>query len=407
MSSEMNPGNTNDASRNAMDQNSIMLDQNSGQSLNQNIMNQDEAFPSQNSQPIQNLQPTQNAIVQNPPVQAPPSKSKKPILIACIVGAIVLIAAIIGIVCVVVMQNDENNDPADSVAGNITDGSEGNATTDAADYVDAVDDAFLDVDDVVDVEKFKQMTKAEAVAFLQAGRSTGGAMPKGYVDEEIMGLVIVESSVIASDVLLKYSYDTIDDLQKIAEEWYGLLGHNYGITEDDYTIKEYDYYTILTPNRIDGTNTCDYEYYGDCKSLLSFKRSYINYYQEETTPTSYNDVIYLNTQNPELVERLLKMYSFFYNGAASSHGNIYGSSFEEQDDMFVLTVYYVGVGLNVDKLKEAGGGVEYAINLYSRRYAADKADGQLHAIRTGEDSTVENIKSIPVTQMEAASLMSR
>lgn len=78
---------------------------------------------------------------------------------------------------------------------------------------------------------------------------------------------------------IKYSYDTIDDLRQIAEGWYGVLGHNDGLTEDDYEIKEYDYYAIVTSNRIEGTNTCDddYYYYGDCNSLLSFKREYINY----------------------------------------------------------------------------------------------------------------------------------
>lgn len=76
---------------------------------------------------------------------------------------------------------------------------------------------------------------------------------------------------------IKYSYDTIDDLRQIAEGWYGVLGHNDGLTEDDYEIKEYDYYAIVTSNRIEGTNTCDDDYYGDCNSLLSFKREYISY----------------------------------------------------------------------------------------------------------------------------------
>ena len=207
---------------------------------------------------------------------------------------------------------------------------------------------------------------------------------------------------------LKYSHDTIDDLRQIAEGWYGVLGYNDGIKEDDYEIKEYEYYAIITPNRIEGTNTCDNEYYGDCDSLLSFKSEYINYYQEETTPTSYTDVIYLNVRDPETVEYLMRIYSFFYDyGAASTHGNIYGSSFEEQDDKFVLTVYYVGVGLDMENLEFDGSNINYAINLYSRQYAADKKDGRLHAIRTGEDRTIENIGSISITQKEAASLLSR
>ena len=40
-------------------------------------------------------------------------------------------------------------------------------------------------------------------------------------------------------VSLKYSYDTIDDLRQIVEGWYEVLGHNDGLTKDDYEIKEY------------------------------------------------------------------------------------------------------------------------------------------------------------------------
>lgn len=377
----MNPENIDGAGQNVEKQN-----------LNQTMMNQNATFPGQN------LQPTQNPFVQNPPLQMSSPKSKRPILIACVVGALVFIMAIVGIVCIVTMRDDEDGGPAGDTVSNIAD----NSNEDIAEGVG------LEVTDVVDVEKFKQMTKDELIAFLQAGRGTVGSMPKNYVGKEITDLVIVENNVVKSDVVLKYSHDTIDDLRILAEGWYGVLGHNDGITEDDYEIKEYEYYAIVIPNRIEGANTCDIEYYGDCSSLLSFKSNYINYYQEETTPHSYNDVTYLNVRDPEMVEYLLRVFSFFYNyGAASAHGNIYGSSFEEQEDKFVLTVYYVGVGLNMEKLKVDSGDISYAINLYSRQYAADKVDGRLHAIRTGENSTVENIKSIPITQKESSLLFSR
>ncbi len=393
----MDSKNTNDADQNVANLNS-----------SQDIVNQNVTIPEQDLQsaqntvfPEQNLQPVYNAaapeqtsqLVQNLPLVTP-SKQKRPILIACIVGVVVLTTAAVSIVCAAMLQDGNRVDDAGSGAINP------DKSTDK--------EIGLGVADTVDVEKFKQMTKTEAMDFLQAGRNMAGSIPKGYVGEEITDLVIIEDNTIKSDVILKYSHDTMDDLRQIAEDWYGVLGHNDGITEDDYTVKEYDYYAIITPNRIEGTNTCDHEYYGDCDSLLSFKREYLNYYQEETAPHSYNDVVYLNAQDPELVEDLLRVYFFFYNyGAASLHGNIYGSSFEEQDDKFVLTVYYVGVGLNMEKIKVDGSDIEYAINLYSRQYAADKADGRLHTIRTGEDSTVENIKSIPVTQEEISSLLSR
>ncbi len=367
---------------------------------NQNTANQNTTFSNQS------LQPVQNQFVQNPPLQTLPPKSKRSIWIACVVGVLVFVAAVVGIVCVVVMRNDENNNSAGGIIGNVTDDSNESIAEEVGSGV--VENATLDVTGVVDLGKFKQMTKAELVDFLQAGRGTTGSMPKNYVGKEITDLVIVENNVVKSDVTLKYSHDTIDDLRQIAEGWYGILGHNGGITEDDYEIKEYEYYAIVTPNRIEGANTCDAEYYGNCDSLLSFKSDYINYYQEETTPNSYNDVTYLSVRDPEVAERLMRVFSLFYNyGAASTHGNIYGSSFEDQDDKFVLTVYYVGIGLNTEMLKVDGSNIGYAINLYSRQYAVDKVDGRLHVIQTGENSTIENIKSIPITQEEATSLLSR
>lgn len=361
---------------------SLSMDHDSVNDANQSVANQNPNQNTANQNAVfsgQNLKSIQKPFAQNLPLQTLQPKSKKLILIACIVGLLVLTLVVVGIVCVVILQ-DNNNIP------NIT----------------------LDAANVIDVEKFEQMTKAEAIAFLQAGRNTGGNIPTNYVGEEITDLVIVENNVVLSDVSLKYSHETIDDLRQMAEEWYGVLGHNDGITEDDYEIEEYDYYAIVIPNRIEETNTCDYDYYGSCNSLLSFNSNYINYYREETSPNSYHDVIYINTQNPELVERLLRTYSLFYDyGSASGHGNICGSSFEEQDDKFVLTVYYVGVGLNMEKLKADDNEIGYAINLYSRQLIADKLDGQLQLIRTGEDSTVNNIKSIPITQGEATQLLSR
>lgn len=283
------------------------------------------------------------------------------------------------------MQDNENNNLVDDVA----------------------DDVALDATDIVDVEKFKRMTRDEVIAFLRAGRNTAGSMPKNYIGEEITDLVIVENDTVKSDMKLKYSHDTIDSLRQIAEEYYGVLGRNDGITEDDCKIKEYDYYAIVIPNRIEGTDMCDYEYYGSCNSPLSFRRDYINYFQEQTAPNSYNDAGYLNARDLETIEYLLRIFSLFHDyGIASTHGNIYGSSFEEQNDKFILTVYYVDVGLNVEKLKVDSSGIDYAINLYSRQYAADKTDGRLYVIRTGENSTIESIKSIPIAQKEVISLLS-
>lgn len=350
---------------------------------------------------------------QNAPLPEPKKPLKK---VYIIISVAILFLLIICIVCVAIFitrgdgtidktNSDSSDNASEPMEEDVIDDNS-NMDDDSSDTNDGNNNEYMS--SVMDIETFRNMTKAEAIDFLQAGRGTAGSMPKNYVGEEITDLVIVKNNVVLSDVSLKYSHDTIDDLRQIAEKWYGVLGHNDGITEDDYKIKEYDYYAIITPNRIEETNSCDQDYYGDCKSLLSFKRNYINYFKKEITPNSFSDVTYLNTQNPELVERLLRIYSFFSGyGVASGHGNIYGSSFEEQSDKFVLTVYYVGVGLNAEKLKVDGSDIDYAINLYSRQYAADKADGRLYMMQAEENSTIENVKSIPITKKEASSLFSR
>ncbi len=374
----MNPENVDDTSRNIASQNP-----------DQSTTNQNATFSGQN------LQPAQSQFAQNLRPRISPLKPKKSILIACIVGAIIVIIAITCVVRTIVMQTDSNNDLTDNATSDITD----NPEEDVAENVTPI---TTDATVAVDVEKFKQMTKAEVIAFLQARQSASENMPKNYVGEEIINSTIMDGNVIISDLQLVYSYDTLDDLRQIVEKKYN--GPSFSAADKaGYEIKEYDYYAIVTPNRIKGATTCDHGYYRDCNSLLSFKREYLNHFLEETSPSSFNDVFYFNTRDSKIIEYLLRVCTFFADGGP---GNIYGSSFEEQDDKFVLTVYYVGIGFNVEKIKVNDNDMGYAINLYSRQYATDKADGRLYVIQTGENSTTENIKSIPITEEEAKSLLS-
>ena len=258
---------------------------------------------------------------------------------------------------------------------------------------------------------FEDLTKEEALAFLQAQTDINGTLPKNYVGEEISNAVIV------SNLDLIYSYDTIEELKEMAvQKKYNSL--NFLITDDLTTddaeeyndnnleITEYDYYAIVTPKQVEGRTSCNNIYNG-CDSLLSFKRNYLDYHVEETTPNSYNDVFYLNTQDPDIIDYLLRVYSFFSHVGFGGHGNIYSYSFEEQDDKYVLTVNNIGAGINAELLNKPDSYTNdseiYGINLYLRRFAADKSDGRIYTIPT-ETGVTEDVKSFPITEEELRSL---
>lgn len=264
---------------------------------------------------------------------------------------------------------------------------------------------------------FENLTKEEALAFLQAQTDITGTLPKNYVGEEISNAVITNGSTIVSDLDLIYSYDTIEELKEMAvQKKYNSL--NFLITDDLTTddaeeyndnnleITEYDYYAIVSPKQVEGRTSCDNIYNG-CDSLLSFKRNYLDYNVEEATPNSYNDVFYLNTQDPDIINYLLRVYTFFSRIGFGGHGNIYSYSFEEQDDKYILTVYNIGAGINVELLKNpdnyTNNSEMYGINLYLRRFAADKSDGRIYTIPT-ETGVTEDVKSFPITEEELRSL---
>lgn len=259
------------------------------------------------------------------------------------------------------------------------------------------------------MDMFANLTKTEAISYLKNHRDATGALPKDYVGDEITDSVILDGDTIVSDLKLVYSYDTLDELNQIAKKKYGgsLLDYN-DVSEDSYEIKEYDYYAIVKPNRIKGATSCDHGYFEDCDSLLSFKREYVDYLKEEVASSSFSDVAYFNTRDPEIVDRLLRVWTFFTSvGFYGGHGNIYDYSFEEQDDQFVLTVYYVGVGLNLEKYQadENFDDVDnYAINLFLKKYTVDKSSGGLGVELFG-DSPIQVVKSLPLTKNEAESLL--
>ena len=259
---------------------------------------------------------------------------------------------------------------------------------------------------------FEDLTKEEAFAFLQKQTDITGILPKDFVGEEISSAVVTNQRTIVSDLDLRYSYNTIEELKEIAYKKY--VNQNsqpanniQEYIDNNFEIKEYDYYAIVTPKKIKGATSCDHGKNKDCDSFLSFKRSYLDYRQEETSPNSFNSNFHLNTKDPNIINRLLRVYAFFSKIGPTRHGNIYSYKFEEQDDKYILTVHNIGAGINPQILDNPSQYAEnsevYAINLYLRRFAADKATGYVYTIPT-ETGVTEDVKYFPITQTELYSL---
>ena len=254
---------------------------------------------------------------------------------------------------------------------------------------------------------FEDLTKEQAVAFLEDAHSRGGShQPEGFVDKEISDAVVVDNGLLVSDLKIIYSYDTLEDLEEMARKKYS--GHTGPFTLnknledfDDFTIKEYDYYAIVTPNQEDGSSR---------DSLFSFKRKYLDYDMKETSSNSYNTVYQIKTKNPEIVNQLLRIYAFFYKTEWGVRGNIFSYDFNELNDQYVLTVNYVGAGINMDlandpaKYQAAFANSTtpeiYGINLYKRSFIANKDDGQIKLTHTSDGSTMDVIKSFSITTEE-------
>lgn len=310
-----------------------------------------------------------------------------------IFGGLVILMLVLGIIALIVLRS--MNDISD-VDGTTTDDN--------------------NVSDTAVTNAFKNLTKAEAVAFLQS-RTDGtiGLLPEGYVGEEIVNSIIMSGyNVIVSDLDLAYSYGDMEELEQLIRRNYS----SFSLSRDevdinDFEIKEYDHYVIVTPKRIKGATTCDHGYYYDCDSLLSFKRDYFNYLSEKTSPNSSQDAFYINTSDPEIVNELLRAYTFFVSiGFGGGHGNIYSYSFEEQEDRFILSVNYVGVGLNIELLDKPDSNIDmsraYAINLFTRRYAVDKSNGRVYIVPVQTEPEVvysDNVKSFSITKEEMTALL--
>ena len=254
--------------------------------------------------------------------------------------------------------------------------------------------------------KFEDLTKDEAIAFLKSRAGSVYSVPDGYVNDEIKNVVVTEGNTIISDLELIDSYDNLDDLKQLAIEKYNkykIFSPDDEVETEftDFTMTEYDYYAIVTPNHL---RRCDYNHYSRCDSLLSFRRKYVN----RKTDTMSPKVFALNTTDPEIANYLLRVLTFcgVFNGR---YGNIYSYSFEDQDDKFVLTANIVGAGINMELYEATQAGTidtskytsadAIAINLYHQRLAANKSDGELNMIPT-KTGIMDYIKSIPITEEE-------
>ena len=261
-----------------------------------------------------------------------------------------------------------------------------------------------DVDNINAAKEFANLTKEQAIAFLKNGKDVNheGILPDNYVGSELLDAVIMNGSTIVSDLKMVYSYDSLNELKNIAEEEYGGFFGN--TAHGGYEIKEYDYYAIVTPNRVKGATSCDHGYNTDCDSLLSFKRKYLDYKEEvkyySGGGASHNDVMYMNTRDSKIMSYLLRVITLYSSVGLfnmGGHGNIHSYSFEEGGSQYVLTVNNVGAGVNMET-KEG-----YAINLYRRYFAVDKSNGYVHQLNTST-GVMDYIKSFAITKEELNAL---
>lgn len=276
------------------------------------------------------------------------------------------------------------------------------------------------------VTKFEDLTKEEAIAFLKTPMVGKGRTPKNYVDKEITDSIIVQSNglpnsiTIVSDLELVYSYDTLDELKTIADDEYRPYGRSKSDESEKatYTITEYDYYAIVTPDRIKKDSTqCDHGYNRDCDSLLSFKREYLDHHQEVTTNKyggkSYNDVVLMKTTDKEIVSQILRIYTLFSSvGLSTGPGSVYSYDFEEKDDQYVLTVNNIGVGYNSEMMNNPEAYSKYtneedwlAINLYRRYFIAEKETGEVYIKKNDSNGVMFNYKSLHLSKEEYLNLM--
>ena len=276
------------------------------------------------------------------------------------------------------------------------------------------------------VTKFEDLTKEEAIAFLKTPMVGKGRTPKDYVSKEITDSIIVQSNglpnsiTIVSDLELVYSYDTLDELKTIADDEYRPYGRSKSDESEKatYTITEYDYYAIVTPDRIKKDSTqCDHGYNRDCDSLLSFKREYLDHHQEVTTNKyggkSYNDVVLMKTTDKEIVSQILRIYTLFSSvGLSTGPGSVYSYDFEEKDDQYVLTVNNIGVGYNSEMMNNPEAYSKYtneedwlAINLYRRYFIVEKETGEVYIKKNDSNGVMFNYKSLHLSKEEYLNLM--
>ena len=276
--------------------------------------------------------------------------------------------------------------------------------------------------EIVQQTKFEDLTKEETIAFLRSNTSVKGILPEGYVGDEISKAITTSGRYILSDLVMIYSYDNLKELKKLARNKYKGYYYLYENeeeseeenVEDDFEITEYDYYAIVTPNKIKETFPCDRSHDIVCDSLLSFKKEFLDYHLKETVSDegykSVNKQFSINTTlDPEIISQLLRIYTVLGTYGYNGHGNIYSYDFEEQSDKYVLTVNIVGAGVDLKAYNNYSSNSKdslenhFALNLYRRRFNADKSTGEIYITRI-KDSTMDNVKSIPITQKEYESL---
>ena len=255
--------------------------------------------------------------------------------------------------------------------------------------------------------KFENLTKDEAYAFLQSQGESGRIKTVGYIQDELLNAVRFRDGKRINDLRKLYSYGTMEELQQ-------LLAEKSHYADVEYQVTEYDYYAIATPK---GEKCEEINYYTSaCDSWISFKRDYLDDHEEYTTFDGHRgtqEEITIKTGNPSELKPILAAYSFSATSLVpAGKPYLYDYTFKEQDNSFIMTVYYVMAGTNLEIYRslteETVANYEMkdliGINLVHTTYSVDKTTLEFSLV---PDDANYLIKSYPLTEEEFSELSAK
>ncbi len=336
--------------------------------------------PSQPFEPQQNTaqplpqqtiaQPTQPAQdAQRSQAQSSSKPKSKKLLI--IIVAIILIGGIAAAAIIMLMPK----------GGNTTVGGE-------------TSDEKFDTSDICNNKPaFDKITKEVAVAYLKASHEDRNCSVKQLVSDEDFRLKDDKDHF-----KLLYSYEDTIEIEKIVKDGVMFL---YEDDEDKgnipLDIKQKDHYAIVKKQN---AGKGDYNYVG-----VIFDKQFVSFGQvieKEKDSTSYSEELNFKNTSKDWVEKAMGMIAASITYSASA----YGYDLQENDNEYIYTVQYIGMGLDALSYDPANPtDMDYQLNTYTEKYTIDKKTGELERQRNSDDSGYyENIKHFKLTDEEIQEL---